>query len=118
MFTNCLHISPYQHHRDPLYCWEVDPGNGSTCSDLRVVFDSRKAKVPISPEAGMAVDQAKLLPHTGGDTQFLIHRVRPVATNNPRKLGVAIKGVDKKPAGWYYPKMNYTKSGPGVWPFE
>ena len=118
MFTNCLHIFPYQHHRDPLYCWEVDPGNGSTCSDLRVVFDSRKAKVPISPEAGMAVDQAKLLPHTGGDTQFLIHRVRPVATNNPRKLGVAIKGVDKKPAGWYYAKMPYTKSVPGVWPFE
>ena len=79
---------PYQHHRDSLYCWEIDPDNGFTCSDLRVVFDSREAKVPIRPEAGMAVDQAKIVPHTGGDTQFLIHRIHPLATNNPRKLGV------------------------------
>jgi len=117
LITNDLRISPYGHHRNPLYCWDIDPDQGFAASNVRVIFDSKKAGVPIRPEAGICIDQAKVLPHAGGDTQYVIHRVRPVAINDPKKIGVQINDQDKEPAGNYYAAFRYTEAYPGQWSF-
>lgn len=117
LFTNDANISPYDHPRDPLYCWDIDPDRDFIAEHRRVVFDSRKAGVPIKRESGIAVDNGKLLPHAGGDTQILAHRVRPVATNDPRKLGVPVTGQCKRAAGIYYAKVRYDEACDGLWRF-
>ena len=52
-----------------------------------------------------------------GDTHYVIHRVRPVATNAPKKLGVSVGEDDKRPAGWYYATLRYTEIYPPRWSF-
>ena len=65
----------------------------------------------------MAVDQAKALPMPRGDTHYVIHRVRPVATNDPKKIGVPVSEDDKQPAGWYYATLWYTEIYSPRWSF-
>jgi len=111
-------VSPYHHQRNPLYCWDVDPDHHFVVTNRCVIFDSYAAGVPIRRESGIAVDQAKVLPHAGGDSQLLLHRVRPVATNDPRKMkGVVVNEQDKSPAGMYTAAIRYDQAYPGLWKF-
>jgi hypothetical protein len=118
LITNDPNISPYGHQRDPLYIWDVDPDRQFTAGEPQVLFYKRGAGIAIREEAGIAVDQGKFLPHTGGCTQTVVHRVRPVATNDPKKLGAAVAEADKEPAGMYYATVRYAESYPGMWAFE
>ncbi len=118
LITNDPNISPYGHQRDPLYIWDVDPDRQFTAAEPQVLFYKRGAGIAIREEAGIAVDQGKFLPHTGGCTQAVVHRVRPVATNDPKKLGAAVAEADKEPAGMYYATVRYAESYPGMWAFE
>lgn len=85
---------------------------------MRVVFDGRAAGVPIREQSGIIVNNGRLLPHAGGDTQVLLHRVRPGATNDPKRAGVPVNDQDKSSAGVYYATVRYAEAYPGKWDFS
>ena len=110
-------VSPYGNGRDPLYIWDIDPDDGFTASNRRVVYDCVEADVGIPREQVPRVDMAKLLPHSGGPTQYLVHRLRSKATNDPKKTGQPITQPEKDASGIYYAKVHYAESLPGTWEF-
>lgn len=118
LLTGDPNVSPYGGARNPLYLWDIHPDQGFTASNRQAVFDSRAAGVPFRDKTGGAVDMAKILPHAGGPTQFLVHRVRSVNINNPARTGMAINADEKNACAIYYAKIHYTESLPGWWRFE
>ena len=117
LITGDPSISPYRNGRDPLYLWDIDPGRQFAVSNRRVVFDCIKTGLGIPLEQVPRVDMAKLLPHAGGHTQILAHRVRSKATNDPAKTGKAITQAEKDASGIYYAKVHYREQLPGRWRF-
>jgi len=115
-------VSPHKAGRDPLYCWDIDPDRGFAATHRRTVFDTTDAAVPISREHGPKVDFGRLMPHVGGDTQVITHRVI--------SCGFALPDVDLggKPhplpqqefeaAGVYHAHLRYNESLPGAWSFQ
>src|SRR5581483_12417829 len=71
--------SPYREPRNPLYCWKVEPDHGFALVNRVPVIDLLRAGLPIRPEAGPVADMAKVLPHSGGREQLILHRVRTTA---------------------------------------
>lgn len=117
LFTGDPNASPYGNGRNPLYCWEVDPDDGFAAANRRVVFDAKAAGLPIRPEAGTVVDMCKLLPHTGGREQYIVHRVRPKAINFTANTKAVVNDEEKKCAGIYYAKVRYDRDYPALWSF-
>ena len=117
LVTNDRGVSPYRHHRNPLYLWDIDPDNGFTAGEPAVVFDSVAGGVPIREESRPVVDQGKIFPHAGGKTQIIAHRIRPVSLNDPEKTGVVISEEEKTLCGIYYGSVNLDREYPGVWSF-
>lgn len=122
LFTGELGISPYQNPRNPLYCWDIDPDAGFTASSRRVIFDSVKAGLPIRPEARPMIDMCKLLPHAGGRTQWIVHRVHIAAVNHARESSSGIvrhippaTAVEKGACAIAYAKVTYTADFPSRW---
>jgi len=123
LFTGDPTISkdPRHHGRNPLYCWEIDPDRGFAASNRRKILDTFEAGIPITPEHHPIVDMAKLLPHAGGRTQLLVHRVRSVGMRvaqadmggPPRQL----TADDFDATAIYWAKINYTEEFPGLWTF-
>ena len=63
----------------------------------------------------------KLLPHTGGATQTLIHRVRTCAmavkeADYPSRIRPLTEG-DFMGTAIYHARVEYTESYPGMWEF-
>ena len=113
-------VSGAPMNRNPLYIWDVDPDNGFKLSNRRVVFDAIEAGVPITVEQHPIVDMAKILPHAGGRTQMLAHRVRSASLlNNDPDYGLRKLTPDSFSAtAIYYAQLHYTESLPGQWTFE
>ena len=111
-------VSPYGHPRNPLYWWTIDPDRGFRAGTPQVVFDAVAARVPFREQARFVVDQAKVLPHTGGSSQTIAHRLRPVATNDPAKVGVPVLPVEQQAAGIYYAEAVFPESLPAQWQFD
>ena len=101
--------------------WEIDPANGCRAVDRRIVFDTFEAGVRIAADHGPLVDMAKLLPHTGGRTQYLVHRVRSVGMRfEEADYGGKLKLLtndDFHATAIYYAKVHYDQSYPGTWQF-
>ncbi len=116
LFGGDVDASPYGNGRDPLYCWDVDPDNGYTTSHRREVFDTVKADLPIDHRP--TVDMCKLLPHTGGPSQYIAHRVRPKSTRDPVYTGQAVSEAEIDCAGIYYARVEYDDAYPSPWTFE
>jgi hypothetical protein len=110
-------VSPYRNGRDPLYLWDVDPEAGFAVANRRVVFDCVRADIGIPQRQFPCVDMGKLLPHAGGATQFLVHRVRSKATKDARKTGLEITPAEMAAGGLYYATVEYTEPWPGMWQF-
>jgi hypothetical protein len=106
-------VSPYGNGRDPLYVWDVDPDAGFAVSNRRVIYDCVKADVGIPLEQVPRVDMCKILPHTGGRAQYVVHRVRSKATNDPKKTGKAITQAEKDACAVYYAKIHYPDRAEG-----
>ncbi len=117
IFSGGRTISPHDNGRNPLYCWDVDPSQNFEVSNQRVVFDGVQAGLPIRPESRICVDMCKLLPHTGGDVQWLAHRVRTASINSVNYTGVAINEAEKNACGIYYARLLYERNQPGLWQF-
>ncbi len=111
--------SPYKRTRDPLYCWEIDPENGFACSDRRLVFDSRKAGLPLRLESWPKIDMPKLLPPEG-HVQRLVHRVSVRSFNAPypRRPAIAvINAAEKSACATYSARLIYDEVEPAPWSF-
>ena len=124
LFTGDPTISPYKNARDPLYCWDIDPDAGFTASNRRVIFDSVKAGVPIRREARPMIDMCKLLPHGGGRTQWIVHRVHVAASNHPRQSLSGpvqqlprISDQEKGSCAIHYAKVTYAEAFPSRWDY-
>jgi len=115
-------VSPHGDGRNPLYMWDIDVNNGFQASDRREIFDSYKAGVPIPKDHGPMVDMAKLLPHTGGRTQTLVHRVRTCAmavkeADYPYRIRPLTDG-DFTGTAIYHARIIYDTDQPGSWHFN
>ena len=101
--------------RTPLRCWDIDPQNLAAGNE-RIVFDAYGFGLPIRRESNPTVDMCKLLPHAGGDEQYVVHRVRPDSLLVPC-TNVLVNADEKACAGIYYEKIVYSEAYPGTWSF-
>ncbi|MDZ4803155.1 MAG: hypothetical protein SGI92_33770 [Bryobacteraceae bacterium] len=129
VFTGSREISPYANRRHPLYCWEADPAADFALSKRQVVFDILATDPRIRPESEPIADMCKLLPHSGGSTQWIAHRFRtesinyrrerPASTNpEPQfQISPAVTDHEREAHGIYLARIDYGDSFPDVWDF-
>lgn len=108
-------LSPYGLCRDPLYIMDIDPDQGFVATNPRVIYDARAAGVPV-PSSPIA-DFGKLLPHTGGKTQLLLHRVRSPMLNDPRRSDRHLTQDEIDASGVFGATIHYRDAWPGTWTF-
>ncbi|MDP7248985.1 MAG: hypothetical protein QGF00_05245 [Planctomycetota bacterium] len=117
--TNDRSVSPYNVGRCPLYIWDLDPDDGFSASNRRVIFDSIAAGLPFLPEDSPTMDMCKLLPHAGGRTGYLVHRVRNSSAHHPSRVAKNLITPEAKAAtGIYWAQVEYAEEYPGRWVFE
>jgi hypothetical protein len=112
--------SPWGQKRDPLYLHEIAPDRGFAITDRQVVYAARATLPELAPLQPI-VDMAKLLPHTGGATQTLLHRVRTVGFTLP-DVDLGGPPLQLTPAGFaataiYYATLTYDQPYPPTWEF-
>ncbi len=106
--------------RDPLFMWDVLPGEGFRAANVRTVFDSVKAGLPIRPASQPKVDMAKLLPPQGR-TQLLAFRVSIRSFNHPypNRPAIPVAGGEEKAAcGIYAARLTYAEAARPLWSFD
>lgn len=121
LFTGDTSLSMTHNARDPLYCWNVDAEQGFALTNSRVIFDSKKAGLPIRPAAVPKIDMCKLLP-TQGRTQLAVFRVsvrsynHPYVGGNGKATGIpAINAEEKACCGIYYARLTYDNVASPLW---
>jgi hypothetical protein len=121
LFTGDTSVSRSRNARDPLYCWDVDPGDHFALSNRRLIFDSAGAKLPIRPVAVPKIDMCKVLPPQGR-TQFLVFRVSLRGYNHPyvggsgKPNGIPIINKEEKACcGLYCARITYGAVVPPSW---
>ena len=82
---------------------------------------TRTGRIPVPKDHGPLIDMAKLLPHTGGNTQTLIHRVRTCAmavkeADYPYRIRPLTDG-DFTGTAIYLARITYDDDYPGTWHF-
>ena len=118
LMTNDKTVSPYpRHNRNPLYIWDIDPENGFLPTARHVVFDSSEKKMPIRENTGPVVDQGKVLPHAGGDTQIVAHRLRTNSRLHQYGDIATINEEERVVSGIYYSTLRYEQEYPALWSF-
>jgi len=129
VFTGSREISLYANRRHPLYCWEADPGADFALSRRQVVCDLLGPGSRIRPESEPIADMCKLLPHSGGPSQWLVHRFRtesidyrrerPASTNpEPQfRISPAVSDEEREAHGVYLARLDYGESHPDAWTF-
>lgn len=117
LFTGSSQISSYGNGRDPLFCWEIDPDRGFAASRCQTVFDAEAFGLPIRRESLARVDMCKLLPHAGGSTGIIVHRVRTKSINYPCNTKAVINAAEKDCTAIYYAQAHYDTAYPAMWSF-
>ena len=112
-------LSPYDSNRDPIFIWDIAPDNGFRASNRKQIFSPEGDGVPIPHDHGPKADMIKLLPHAGGNTQTLIHRVRTCAmavkeADYPSRIRPLTDG-DFYGTAIYHAKVEYGEDYPGMW---
>jgi hypothetical protein len=116
LFSGDPAASPHRNGRDPLYCWDVDPDGGFSCSNRREILDSVKSGL-LDNKSVPRIDMCKLVPHGGGNTQYLIHRVRVKRVAFPYAGLSPITPKDMSRCGTYYATVTYDSKYPDQWTF-
>ena len=93
LFTGDPTVSPNKNARDPLYCWEIDPDDGFSAGKRHVIFDHVKAGLPIRRLTRPMIDMCRLLPHAGGNVQWIVHRVQVDAVDH-HNVGLEADPID------------------------
>ena len=119
--TGDQEVSPHNSNRDPIYIWDIEPDNGFRASNRRQIYSPRECGNPIPEDHGPLADMIKLLPHAGGSTQTLIHRVRTCAmavkeADYTSRIRPLTEG-DFTGTAIYHAKVHYSESYPGAWDF-
>jgi hypothetical protein len=118
LFSGEFRHSPYKQRRDPLYVWDVDTTDFSV-SDERVVFDSIKTGAFPDDKMLRSTCFANLMPHAGGDTQYVTHRVlcfRYLEGVEPGEPALTSQQLSK--FGLYYSKITYDRDYAATWRFD
>lgn len=110
-----LGLRAYANGRNPLYVMDIDPEKGFRYRNPRVIFDAISAGVPIPTTP--IVDFGKLLPHSGGRTQIILHRLRSPMLNDPRRPERKLTPPEIEVSGIYAAKIHYREEWPGYWKF-
>ncbi|MBL9214153.1 MAG: hypothetical protein JNG83_01625 [Opitutaceae bacterium] len=130
VFSGARELSPYANRRHPLYCWEADPAADFALSRRQVVFDILATDRQIRPESEPIADMCKLLPHSGGSSQWIAHRFRtesidflrerPASTNPEPQFRVspAVSDHEREAHGIYLARLDYGESHPDPWTFS
>lgn len=130
VFAGCRELSPYANRRHPLYCWEADPAADFALSKRQVVFDILATDPRIRPESEPIADMCKLLPHSGGNSQWMVHRFRtesidfrrerPASTNpEPQfQISPAVTEHEREAHGIFLARIDYGESYPDPWTFS
>jgi len=116
LLTGDFQTSPYHVSRDPLYCWHIDPAKDFFQTRRQIVFSGREMLPKVRPETYLMADMAKVLPHAGGPTQTILHRVRTRSINQttPGK-GPALLPYEKSVQGIYHATLTLDTNQPGLW---
>jgi hypothetical protein len=111
-------VSPYGKPRCPLYLWDIDPDAGFRASNRRVVFDPVERGLPLPLDTNPTADMAKLMPHPGGDTGYIIHRVRSDTMNFPSACTpLIVTPAERDATAIYWAKITYDRDYPAPWRF-
>ncbi len=114
-------VSPHGSNRDPIFIWDIDPDDGFRARDRHTIYSPRSDGNPIPHDHDPLADMIKLLPHVGGSTQTLIHRVRTCAVTvkewdhvyAPRPMTAG----DFQGTAMYYAAVHYDQDYPPMWCF-
>ena len=103
--------------RNPLYCTVVDPDDGFAVRDRVTVIDLLASGLPLRRKARPVADMTKLLPHAGGRSGLVVHRVRTGAINYAANTPTAVNAAEKAIHGVYAALIRYREDYPGIWDF-
>lgn len=114
---NCPDID-YRKGRGPVFLVRVDPEAGFRALEtvrLREYDDEPRIEVPGVP----CLDFPKLLPHAGGRTQFVAHRVQTSEVwRDPEKpFETPAQALALNGCGLYFVKIHYRGEQPPAWRF-
>jgi hypothetical protein len=114
-------VSPYKSGRDPIYLWDLEPDRQFQPSARHQIYSPRQNGNPIPHEHEPLADMIKLLPHAGGTTQTLIHRVRTCAlavthADYPSRIRPLTPG-DFSGSALYHASVRYDQPYPSQWSF-
>jgi len=114
-------VSGRSSHRDPLYLFEIDPDDDFRRLSNHTIFDGFDVLGPEErrndQRSGLIADMGKLLPHMGGRSQWIVHRVRPSARTIPSPNGEAVTQTEKQCAGIYHAEVIYDHEPSAMWTF-
>lgn len=119
LFCNDIRVNSTRQIRDPLFCWDVDPGHDFATSNRREIFSVARAGLPIRTESHAKIDFPHLFP-LHGRTQLVAHGVSMRAMNFPTENSPNIplqNAAEKDAAGLYYSRITYRKAPPALWDF-
>jgi len=107
--------SPYGHQRNPLYAFTIDP---DTFGVIRAdeVFDCVKSNT-LPNETIPRGEMAKVLPHAGGDRQFVVWRVRTKNIGHPYSGLPPVTDGWKAAHGLYHAEIVYEREYPPAWEY-
>lgn len=108
-------VSPYGAGRNPIYCWEID--KRGRLSDRRVVIDPVvEGVLPGESPTNLCVDFAKVLPHLGGNKQWVIFRMKTFNLMFPPEEKMTNEQLDI--CGLHYSEITYDDHYPAAWTFS
>lgn len=114
-FGGCIERSPYHSGRDPAYAVDVDPDRDFAVTGHQLIFDGKGSRLPM--RIGPIVDMVKLLPHAGGRTQVIVHRVRGQCLCDPVRPELWPTQAELDASGIYRASAHYAEAFPGMWSF-
>jgi len=112
LFMNFKSVSPYDDRRNPMYVFDVNPGDFSY-SEPRLVFDAHAAKLPFKQPF---VDMGKLCqPHDG--KQIMLFRMIGQAQTSNLPNNTSITDAEHEQAGIHHVEIEYDEPVPDEWQF-
>lgn len=127
-FSGSADFSPYHNRRNPMYAWEVDESSNMALTRRQLIMDALSADLDIREEAEPILDMAKVLPHCGGSSQYIVFRVHVgslnyerirknvLSTDRAHRLP-AITEKERMACGIYVARIDYGYDLPGEWDF-
>ncbi len=102
-------------NRNPLCVWQIDPDRDFAMVQEHTVCNVSALGILTDLPHG---EMAKLLPHTGGRVQYVLHRIRTRYTRDASRTGRVIRADEMEACGQYYAKIAYDADQSPRWRFD